>query len=204
MESVCTIGSFAATFWGWPLVSLIIFFTLIKLYRTNFSNLFDRIRSGSGFGITVELEGRKEAQLSVAGEEDTVGPEVSEIEKYIKDNPSLVLKEYLQLRNTAHFERCFNLIFGTQIRLIEDLESRGSAGASYVDLFKYYSVFSEAIGGTKTQYADYIGFLINYCAFVAYERKSDSDITVRITPYGEDFLSYLRIQYKDSYLSKGL
>lgn len=193
-----------AAFWGWPLVILIIFFTLIKLYRSNFSELLNRIKSGSGFGVTVELEGRKDAQLSVGAKEDDVGPQVSEIEKYIIDNPKLVIREYLQVRNTAHFERCFNLIFGSQVRLLEDLEARGSTGAAYIDLVQYFMIFSEAIGDTKTQYADYLGFLVNYCAFIEYSEKSGNDIIVRLTPYGADFLSYLRIQYKNAYRNKGL
>lgn len=190
--------------WGWPLITLVIFFTLLICYRGRIGELITRIRAGSGFGLKVELDGRKDAQLPVASEKDPIGVEESEIEKYIKENPKQVLAEYLKMRNTAHFERCFNLIFGSQVRLLEFLEKSGSTGAKYVDLVPFYSHFAQSVGNTTTQLAEYLGFLINYCSFIEYENLSGKELEVKLTPYGADFLSYIRIQYKGTYFNKGL
>ena len=61
------------------------------------------------------------------------------------------------------------------------------------NLFQFYADFIVRSNLTLTQMADYIGFL-REARFVE-QVGSDTDLRIRITPYGLDFLSYIKGQY---------
>lgn len=115
------------------------------------------------------------------------------MEKYIRENPKQVAQEYIKTFNAYYFERAYNLIYGTQISLLEHLSQKGDQGDSYVNLFRFYNEFLSRSNLTSTQMADYIGFLRD-AKFVE-QFGSDNDFRIRISPYGIDFLSYIKGQY---------
>jgi len=100
------------------------------------------------------------------------------------------------------FERTFNIIYGTQIDLLEYLSAKGTDGDRYVNLLVFYNEFVKRSGLASTQMADYLGYL-HSMRFVEY-RGEGSDLIVKITPYGVNFLSYIKGQYPSTYKYKAL
>jgi len=194
MEIVKVILDYIRVIFNWPLVVLILGFA----FRGAIGDFFRRVVRGRGYGFELEAstpaEQRKEAKESIQRQ-----PE-DEIEKYIKDNPKEVKKEYLRVFNGYWFERAYNLIYGTQIQLLEYLTTKQDKGDKYINLVNFYATFLQR-SAFNTQMADYLGFLIDM-RFIEYAGQGTTDITVKITPYGVDFLSYIKTQYPVAYKFK--
>lgn len=179
-------------FLTWPVVTLIIAF----MFRSAISNFLRRLVKGEGPGgwkleAATPSEQRREIRDIPQPKSET------ESEKYIRENPKAAIKEYIRTFNAYWFERAYNLIYGTQIALLEYLQTKGDRGDKYINLVTFYNDFLRRSRFTGTQMADYLGFLKD-TQFIEYAGE-DTDITVKITPYGVDFLSYIKIQYRISY-----
>lgn len=174
---------------NWPLVVLILGFT----FKDVFADFFRRLIKGKGYGIEIEASTptaqRKEAKESI---HQSLPQADDEMERYIQTNPKAVKVEFIKVFNSYWFERAYNLIYGSQIKLLEYLAQKGAAGEKYENLLRFYSEFLEK-SRSGTQMADFIGFLIDM-RFVEHLRNGD-EITTKITPYGVDFLSYIKTQY---------
>jgi len=116
----------------------------------------------------------------------------SEIEAYIKDNPQSVIIEYMELLDRYFFERTFNIIYGTQIDLLEYLSEKGEEGEKYINLVTFHKEHIRRFG-KSTQMADYLGYL-KKSGFIKYEVE-ENELNVKITPYGINFLSYIKTYY---------
>lgn len=179
----------------WPLAVFILGVIFIRTFREPISDFFRRIVRGEAYGVRLEAatpsEQKKEAEESEAFKTP------DEIEKYVKENPKEVIEQYLRVQNGYWFERAYNLIYGTQISLLEYLQTKGTDGEKYVNLVPFYTDFLSRSKLQTTQFADYLGFLAQM-RFIEYEGQ-DTDLTARITPYGTNFLSYIQGQYTTSY-----
>jgi len=182
-------------FLSWPFITLLI----VLVFKDAISNFLNRLVKGKGpggwqFEAATPSEQRKEIK-------DTPQPQSeNEIEKYVKENPKDVIKEYQKAINTIWFERAYNIIYGTQMALLEYLATKGTKGEKYINLTMFYNDFLKRSKFINTQIADYLGFLKD-ALFIDYI-GSDNDITVRITPYGVNFLSYIKLQYPVAYKYK--
>lgn len=183
---------------SWPVITAIAIIYFLRLFKEPISDFLSRLVKGQVYGVTVEAttpsEQRKEVQ------ETSVPKPQADIEKYISENPQEVLKEYARVLNGYWFERGYNLIYGTQIALLEHLLSKGVDGDFYVNVFPFYQNFLNRSNLTTTQMADYLGFLRDM-KFIDITSDGD-DLRVKITPYGVDFLSYIKGQYPYSYKYK--
>ena len=126
----------------------------------------------------------------------------TDLEKYIRENPQEVIREYLRAFNGYRFQRAYNLIFGSQMNLLEYLSSKGAEGEKYVNLLPFYNKFVSLSNLQSAQFADYLGFLKD-SLFIEYIGES-SDLSVQITPLGVDFLTYIKSEYPTTYNSKPL
>ena len=79
------------------------------------------------------------------------------------------------------------------MNLLEFLEQKGSVGEKYVNLLPFHTEFVNRSKLATLQFANYINFL-KESGFVLTDGP-ENDITVKIAPYGIDFLSYVRGQY---------
>src|SRR5262249_12954686 len=105
--------------------------------------------------------------------------------------------------STGTYERAFNLIYGTQIQLLQDLATKGTAGEAYTNLAIFYEEFRRrAADSTNYQMPDYVRFL-HQLGFIEYFGE-ESNFRVRITPTGLGFLSYIRAEYPFFYEQKSL
>lgn len=173
----------------WPAV--IIYF-LIWYYEA-LSDFFRRMVRGQVYGVSLEASSPSEQRKEIKEERNLQSQEA--IEKYIRENPKEAIKGYLRVYNNYWFERAFNLIYGTQIALLEHLATRGQDGDTSTTLqLLFYQRFldinrSAGLLPPKTTWNDYIGFLQNW-KFVEL-----ADACVKISQFGREFLSYIRSQY---------
>ena len=190
MEAAKIILDYIRVIFNWPLVILILGFA----FRGAIGDFFKRLVKGRGYGIELEasvpIEQRKEVKESIPRQPEDA------IEKYIHDNPKEVKKEYLRAFNGYWFERAYNLIYGTQILLLEHLASKSDKGDKYINLTSFYTTFLQK-SALNTQMADYLGFLVDM-GFIEHVGQGNNLIT-KITPYGLDFLSYIKTQYPLAY-----
>ena len=195
METAEIILKYLQVILGWPVVALILGIIFLKWFKDPISDFFRRVVRGEAYGVKIEASSPSEQRKEV---KEIPQPQTQDqIEKYIKDHPKEIIKEYLKLLNGYWFERAFNIIYGTQMDLLEYLSTKGTKGENYINLVSFYNEFVKRSGLASTQMADYLGFLkdMRFVEFVE-ENKAWS---VKITAYGVDFLSYVKGQYPSSY-----
>jgi len=180
---------------GWPVVALILGVIFLKWFKEPISDFFRRVVRGEAYGVRIEASSPSEQRKDI--KETPQLQTQDQIEKYIKDNPKEVIKEYVRLLNGYWFERTFNIIYGTQMDLLEYLSIKGTKGENYINLVGFYNEFVKRSGLSSTQMADYLGFLkdMRFIEFV----EEDKAWNVKITAYGVDFLSYIKGQYPSTY-----
>lgn len=181
---------------SWPVIYLVLGLVAIRYFHEPLSDFLRRIVKGEAYGVRVEAatpsEQRKELQeVRKVQSNDT-------IDEYIRNNPKEVIREYLRMANGYRFEKTFNLIYGTQLDLLEYLSTKGTDGDSYTNLLSFYNEFVKRSGLASTQYADYLGFLKD-SLFIEYFGREGTDLRVHITALGVDFLSYIKGQYPTTY-----
>ena len=115
---------------SWPLAVLILGLVFIKKFQKPVSKFLQNLVSAEGPGgwklKSVEpLDQQREHK-----EINELEKYLSEggAEKYVRENPKKVIEEYQRVNNGFFFERTFNLIYGTQIFLLEDLITKGIEG----------------------------------------------------------------------------
>ena len=182
----------------WPVAGVVLGLVAMKWFRGPVSDFLRRVVRGEAYGVRLEAanptDQRKEAQ-------DVPKPQSGDaIEQYIRDNPKEVIREYLRAVNGYRFERAYNLIYGTQLDLLEHLSRIGEPGEPYINLVPFYNEFVKRSNLAATQMADYLGFLRDML-FIEYI-GTGTDLRARITPLGVDFLSYIKGQYPTVYKYK--
>jgi len=176
---------------SWPVVVLTIAIYFFSRFKEGISDFLQRVEEGEGYGIKVKAttpsEQRKEAS------EIKPAPGLDEAEKFVAEHPKEAVLEYRKILNGYRWEKAFNIIYGTQLHLLEHLGQKGSSGEKYVNLLPFYNEFVKRSKLSTTQFADYLGFLRD-SQFIMIE-GTENDLVVKIAPYGVDFLSYVKGQY---------
>ena len=173
----------------WPVVVLIIGI----VYKRTLSDFLKRFKKAEAYGVMLEaspVEQQKELNRN-----PSIIQTETDVEKVIKDNPKEVIKEFIKLSNGYWFEKTFNIIYGSQIALLEHLSTKGNAGEFYINLVPYYNMYVLRSGLPSNQMAEYLNFLKN-AKYVEYVGEN-ADLRLRITPLGVDFLSYIQGQYPE-------
>lgn len=180
---------------SWPVAVFVLGLLFIRTFREPLADFFRRMVRAEASGFRVEAatpaEQRREAQQTKSFRS------AEEAEKYVAQNPGEVIAEYARLLIFYWFERAFNLIYGTQMALLEYLEGKGAEGERTVNLVTFYNEFFSRSGLRTTLFTDYLAFL-SEMKFVEY-KGSGTDATMHITQSGIDFLSYVRQQYPTTY-----
>lgn len=184
---------------SWPVILGLLGVYFLIAFQEPIADVLRRFTKAAGYGVSLEA-GNLSQQLQEIKETEITRPVEDDLQKYVKENPELVITRYVQTFNAYWFERSFHLIFGTQIALLEFLLERKTVGEAYVNLELYYREYVQRGGAQTFQFADYLGFL-RIANFIRYE---GNPIRVYITDYGLDFISYLRAQYAPIYRSKRL
>jgi len=198
MEIAEIILRYLGVFLAWPVIILILVVIFLKWFKAPITDFIKRLVKVEAYGSRAVAISPSEQQKKA--KETLQTKSKSDIENNFRDNPNLVVAEYSRLFNWYVFEHVFNIIFGTQIDLLEHLSNKGDKGEKYINLAGFYNEFVGRAGTTSYQMNDYLGFLIIY-KFLIYEGEG-SELNVKITPYGVDFLSYIKTNYSVVYKYK--
>lgn len=113
--------------------------------------------------------------------------------KYVKSHPKETIEEFFTLFDKYKFERIFNIIYGSQISLLEHLSLKGDTGDKYINLYKFYDEFTNKTIPSHPEITEYFGFLESWKLVEASGENMNKGYI--ITPFGINFLSYIKINY---------
>jgi hypothetical protein len=193
----------------WPIAILVFGLTAMLLFRKGISDFLSRITSAGGYGFQLSAAS-PQAQALPAKKPDA--PELANVVEqqsqppqqgmpmvrqqvidYVQQNPARVVEEYLRVFNGYNYERAFNLIYGSQMDMLQYLATKGTDGEAYTNLAIFYEEFRKRAADTTYQMPDYVRFL-HTLGFIDYF-GAEPNFRVRITPGGLGFLSYVRSEY---------
>lgn len=187
-------------FLAWPIVVIFLFFW----NRNEIKGLINRVNSGKlpggiEFNAPISQSDPKEdvppeIKKSIKAREEELAknidtstsasrPElVKEIDKLVKENSAIA--------TALFFERIYQLIFGSQIQLLDQLRSLGSAGRLYEDISAYYQGVRLKFPNLNSYPLDnYISFLTN-AGLIEFINTGQKRV-YKIAPTGIDFLEYI-------------
>jgi len=176
---------------NWPLFAIISIF----LFKKQISDFLSRLIKGKVGGLSVEASPPKQEKVIIENDKKNRGIQI------IEDNPKNAYEEFLKLYEEYFFERSFNIIYGTQIHLLEHLDKKPDKSEKYNFLFiKFYLKHLGTKPKTKKPYNQYLDFLeIN--KFIEIINVNNEKI-LKITPSGIKFLSYIKTYYPERYKNK--
>ncbi|MEK7165079.1 MAG: hypothetical protein AAB779_03975, partial [Patescibacteria group bacterium] len=157
MEMANIVLQYLEVFLGWPVVILILGLAFMQWFKKSISSFLERLIVGEAYGVRLEASSPSNQQKELKKEDMPL----QDIEKYIRDNPKEVIRDYQRIFNSYRFERAFNIIYGTQMDLLEHLSTKGDNGDKYVNLILFYNEFIKRSNLTSTHMADYLEFLKN-------------------------------------------
>jgi len=184
---------------GWPTAVVIIVCFFLILFRKPISDFLFSLEKIGGYGFSfkkgIPQKQPKGILLPQAKEE---------LEKSVekeRNRAKFLFNQYWELFKTYTFEQSFNVIYGTQIKLLEHLSKKGALGDKYTNLENFYlDFFMRTRRKTTTTRGNHLGFLESR-GYIKYAGEGDERI-VKITPHGNNFLSYIKEQYKFIYKYK--
>ncbi len=182
---------FFRVFLSWPIMILVLGLIFFCMFKESISDFLRRITK-VGTQI-VGIEATSPSEQSEKVKESPPATPIEELRRRIRENPDLIIKDYTNLFNSLLFERAFVIIYGTQINLLEHLSQKGEKGDMYINLIKFYNEFVKQTVTPRSSIEDYFGFLMNL-NFIEYIGVG-SKLSVKITPQGVNFLSYVKNQY---------
>lgn len=177
----------------WPVICAIVTISFMVLFREPLSDFFRRIVKGGFYGVSLEAINPSEQPKEIKEKRALQSRE--DVEKYIREKPKEAIEAYFSVYTNYLFERGYNLIYGTQIELLEHLALRQD-GATIAEVYPFYQKFLNWIrlaGLVPTKMDDYVGFL-RAMGFVELVGVG-SNLRAKITPVGINFLHYIRTQY---------
>lgn len=191
----------------WPVAILVLGLTAMFLFQKPLSGFLSRITRAGGYGFEVSVASPQSqatpAKKPQAPELATVVEQPAlqqglpmvppHVLQYVQQNPAIVVEEYLRVFNGYRYERGFNLVYGTQLGMLQYLATKGTEGEAYTNLAIFYEEFRRRAPDTKYQMPDYVRFLY-MLGFIEYF-GTEPNFRVRITPSGLGFLSYIRTEY---------
>lgn len=179
---------------NWPLLAIISIF----LFKKQISDFLSRLIKGKVGSLSVEATPPKQEKVIVENDKKNRGIQI------IEDNPKNAYGEFLKLYEEYFFERSFNIIYGTQIDLLEHLDKKSDKSEKYNFIFiKYYLRHLGTKPKTKKPYNQYLDFLeINKFIEILNVDKDYSERILKMTPLGIKFLSYIKNYYPERYKNK--
>ncbi len=185
--------------WAWPFVALI----FIIIFNKPIFEFLLRLKTLKIFGMGVEAaipveQKVEEIKKSLPPEEEIIKDIEEEDRETITKKYIEILKKYKEHLEDYKFELTLNLIYGTQMDLLEYLSKRETLRAKYSDLNRFYNNFLiRSKFATTTTITKYFGFL-KKLRYIEYVGEGEEQI-VKITPNGLDFLSYVKKLYLTTY-----
>lgn len=183
----------------WPIAVVIIVCFFLIQFRKPISDFLFSLEKIGGYGLSlkkgISQEQRKEISQPKSKEE------LKKSIKREKNKEKFIFSEYTKLLKNYQFEQTFTIIFGTQIKVLEHLSKKGNLGDKYINLRIFYNEYlrrlREISSSAIMTMIDYLGYLKRR-EYIEYFGEGD-ELSIRITPLGDDFLSYIKKQYPGLY-----
>lgn len=184
----------------WPGVVAGLVATVLVLFRPQIADLIPKLRkltvgpSSAQFGAGPQAAPEREEATDEVPEEiaEIVRPDAEELEH---DYQSRLVDLYDRFAATDFYwfcEKVYRTIYGSQIRLLENLQARGVAGASVGDLLPFFLQHLAAVRQVNPAYEGrfdaYMGYL-SASQLVMQDPSAPS--RYRIAPRAVGFLAYL-------------
>ena len=195
MEIAEIILSYIQVLLNWPFLGACLIFTFILIFKEQIGDFLSRLVSGKIGGFAVEAT-KPVKQEKVIKEDKIKNPKDRAIE-YMKNYPEEAFKEYVHTYNAYFFERIFNIIFGSQINLLEHLDNKKDKKEKWINLITFYNNFMMKTVPPRVTFNQYLGFLES-CKFIKITSRENENI-VEIIPYGLNFLLYIKSQHPTTY-----
>ncbi|MBU4483163.1 MAG: hypothetical protein KKG62_03560 [Actinobacteria bacterium] len=179
---------------NWPLVAIIPIF----LFKKQISDFLSRLIRGKIGNLSVEATPPKQEKVII--ENNNKNPLI----QMMKDDPENAYHEILKLYEDYFYERSFNIIYGTQINLLDHLDKKPDKSEKYNFIFiKFYFKHLGRKPKTKKPYNQYLDFLeINKFIEILNANKTNNEKILKITPSGIKYLSYIKTHYPERYKNK--
>ncbi len=179
----------------WPLLV----FSCICYFKTDISNFINRVCQFKISGVEIIAEQQKETQLESKSQIDTKTAAESIPSKLISDLVKNFRTEYNNITNEKNkllndiavrdiiidYERIYNIIFGSQINLLEYLKNQQSGLPR-----REMELFFENVKKYNYIFVDWN--LNNYINFLVQQKLIEPfGVSYQITPKGSSFLTYI-------------
>ena len=198
MEIAEIVLSYIQVLLNWPFLGACLIFTFILIFKKQIGDFLSRLVIGKVGGIFVRAT-EPLKQEKVIKEDKIINPKDRAIE-YMKKYPEEAFKEYVNTYNAYFFERTFNIIFGSQIDLLEYLADKEDKSEKSINLYTFYNSFVIRTIPPRVTFDQYLDFLES-CKFIKIIIRENEKI-VETTSYGLNFLSYIQSQYPVRYKNR--
>jgi len=200
---------------SWPVIILVLGIIFLIWFREPISELIGRIegiikKNGFGFIFSPSEQHHKVKMLK----EDVEKMEKeykSRIEAQInKDNIQELIddsermkEQYMKLLDNYRFERIYNMIYGSQINILEHLSTMGEKGERYFTVTLFFNDYIRQLPPSIKKIVSMEAYFqsLEDMRLIRYTSVGDERRVV-ITPFGIKFLEYIKWWYQRQYKSK--
>jgi hypothetical protein len=175
---------------SWPPVVLFLALLLLPKFGVPLSSLIKRIKRGKAAGFEIELE-----QEQLQSKTPAVAPQGDQLTQ-ISHDPQLARAEILKWWLAAVSENVFHKIFGTQVKLLEYLQSKEPTGETEQNLAPFFVEHKRLVETAplpmpgSTDWAAFVGFL--KASNLVIEDVRNGEKFFRISDLGRGFLAYTK------------
>lgn len=220
---------FLKLIFSWPTTTLIITIILVINFKSVISNWIDKFRDsefellGQKIKITAQQQstpieqGLKDTEIAKAAEKSEVStqhktyiipdeikhiPNVQALIAYADDNPAAAIVELNRAVKKYLFERAFCSIFGTQVKLIEHLDSTSCQWVNVAHIAGFHIAHKQSIPKASID-LDLHTYLIYLHENGLIELVwTEAAQTIRSTPLANEFLNYIKSAYPSTWNQK--
>ena len=186
-------------FLSWPVVVLIIVLVVIWKFKQSFSDFLSRLTKGEGYGVKLEAMPPQQ-QVMVKDLEKPTQSFQNENEQWVAEHPKEVLHEFHKVSLELRYEKAFNIIYGTQIDMLEWLAKKADAGDAYTNMSYFHNEHQARAKNSDYLFQNYMHFMELFEFIELF--KADGKDMVRITPFSQHFLSYIKANYQYTFNKK--
>ena len=184
----------------WPLVVAALVATVLFLFRRQIGDLIDRMRTltmGPGsarFDAAPQAAPERRETVEEPPDKATqlIEREAQDLEREYQTRLADLYDRFAATDFYWFCERVYRTIYGSQIRLLQDLQARGAAGASFEELLPF---FLQHLAAVRQVNPVYDGRFDAYMGYLTASRLVTQDPSAlgryRIAPHGVGFLAYL-------------
>lgn len=205
---------------SWPPIALVIALVFFRRFQSAIEGLLARVTEGELFGQKIKAVAPNQS-LEPASTDDyltnvvetpphtdtqsleTVSdalpaeladdPHAAASITWVKRNPVETVIEFKKQMLNLSFERNFNMIYGTQISLLEFLASRPTDVIPITQLAKFHLEHLSKVGESNYQLQDYMNFLVINGLMTEVPLANQKGYS--IAPHGIQFLAYIKANY---------